>query len=312
MFRRRRHIAPMPGMPGRRGFCLGLLALAAVGTSVGRSARSEEKILAVDCHAHVFTRDLPLAGERRYVPASNATIADFLGMLDRNGMSHGVLVQPSFLGTDNTYMLEALRREPRRLRGIAVVAPETAPDELGRLDQAGVVGLRLNLIGRPDPMFHTEVWRRHLAHVAALGWQVEVHAEAHRLPGVLSPLLDTGVVLVVDHFGRPDAQAGIDDPGFRYLLTLGATRRVWVKLSAAYRNGPDGVGERTAAAAVPLLRAAFGLDRLVWGSDWPHTQFEATASPATARQALDAWLPDPGEQRIVLADTPARLFRFTG
>src|SRR3712207_1949113 len=180
-----RRTGAMPGMPRRRGFCLGLLALGAAGAPVGRPARSEEEILAVDCHAHVFTRDLPLAGERRYVPAYDATVAHYLGMLDRSGMSHGVLVQPSFLGTDNTYMLEALRREPRRLRGIAVVAPETAPDELGRLDQAGVVGLRLNLIGRPDPVFDSENWRRHLAHVAALGWQVEVHAEARRLPGIL-------------------------------------------------------------------------------------------------------------------------------
>jgi predicted TIM-barrel fold metal-dependent hydrolase len=295
----------------RRGFCLGVLA-AGIAPTAGRPALSKEEILAIDTHAHVFARDLPLTSDRRYAPAYDATLADYLGMLDRNGMSHGVLVQPSFLGMDNTYMLEALRREPRRLRGIAVVAPETAPDELRRLDRAGIVGLRLNLIGQPDPDLTSETWQRHLAQVAVLGWQIEVHAEARRLPLLLKPLLRAEVSVVVDHFGRPDPRLGTEDPGFRDLLTLGATRRVWVKLSAAYRNGTDGAGERTARAAVPLLRDAFGLDRLVWGSDWPHTQFEKVISPAATRHALDTWLPDPAERRIVLADTPARLFRLSG
>src|SRR3954453_3718265 len=129
----------------------------------GASRAASGGVVAVDTHAHVFTRRLALAGDRRYAPSYDAPAAAYLGMLDRNGMSHGVLVQPSFLGTDNSYLLEALRREPRRLRGIAVVAPETAPNELRRLDRAGVVGLRLNLIGQPDPDLTNETWRRHLA-----------------------------------------------------------------------------------------------------------------------------------------------------
>jgi predicted TIM-barrel fold metal-dependent hydrolase len=101
----------------------------------------------------------------------------------------------------------------------------------------------------------------------------------------------------------------VADPGFRHLLTAGPTRRVWVKLSGAYRNGPN--GGTIARAAVPLLCQAFGLDRLVWGSDWPHTQFETAASYATARDALDTWLPEATERQVVLAETPAALFRLT-
>ena len=306
-----RGMAAPPTDASRRGLCLGLLSVG-IAAAGGQTAASKDEILATDCHAHVFTRDLPLTSDRRYAPAYDVTIADYLSMLDRNGMSRGVLVQPSFLGTDNTYLLEALRREPRRLRGIAVAAPETAPEELRRFDQAGVVGLRLNLIGQPDPDLTSDTWQRHLAQVAALGWQVEVHAEARRLPLLLPLLLRAEVAVVVDHFGRPDPRLGVDDPGFRELLGLGATRRVWVKLSAAYRNGGDGAGERTARTATPLLRDAFGLDRLVWGSDWPHTQFERTTSPAATLQALETWLPDPADRRTVLADTPARLFRFHG
>jgi predicted TIM-barrel fold metal-dependent hydrolase len=295
----------------RRDVFLGLCSVV-VGTPVARATGGVTGIVAVDTHAHVFTRALTLAGDRRYAPGYDAPIADYLAMLDQNGMSHGVLVQPSFLGTDNAYLVEALRAAPERLRGIAVVAPEADEDELEALSRVGVVGIRLNLIGQPDPAFGAAVWERHLARVVALGWQIEVQAEARRLPALIPPLLRAGVPVVVDHFGRPDPRLGVDDPGFRYLLETATTGQVWVKLSGAYRNGGGEAGERTALAAAEQLRAAFGPARLVWGSDWPHTQFEAVANPAAARWALDAWVPDEAARRTVLADTPARLFRFNG
>jgi predicted TIM-barrel fold metal-dependent hydrolase len=218
-----------------------------------------------------------------------------------------VLVQPSFLGTDNSFLVAALRTHPDRLRGIAVVAPDA---DLGPLDGTGIVGLRLNLIGQPDPDFDTGIWRTHLAEVARRGWQIEVQAEARRLPGVLPPLLAGGVDVVLDHFGKPDPTLGVEDPGFRYLLEAGAGRRVWVKLSGSYRSGGVERGKQIAAAAAPLLKRSFGLDRLLWGSDWPHTQFERATDYGTARALLDIWLPDADERRQVLVDTPARLFRF--
>ncbi len=291
----------------RRDFCIGISA-SALALSAGPLVSAEEEKVAIDCHAHVFTRDLPLAGERRYAPDYDASIAQYLAMLDANGMSHGVLVQPSFLGTDNRYLLEALRTAPRRLRGIAVVAPDIGAAELQALGQDGVVGIRLNLVGKADPALDAPEWRRFLERIAGLGWQIEVQAEAGRLPALLPPLLAAGGNVVLDHFGKPAPASGTDDPGFRYLLTAGKSRRVWVKLSAPYRNGPD--GQAIALAAIPLLKDNLGLDRLVWGSDWPHTQFEGQANPTAARQALDIWLPDPAERKMVLADAPTRLFRF--
>jgi predicted TIM-barrel fold metal-dependent hydrolase len=291
-----------------RDVLAGGLALTFAGP--GRAAGEPPRTVSVDTHAHVFTRSLTLAGERRYAPDYDASIADYLAMLDRNGMSRGVLIQPSFLGTDNSYMVSALRQEPKRLRGIAVLAPEAEAATLRDLAEAGVVGLRLNLIGRPDPAFGTPVWQTHLARVKDLGWQIEVQAEARRLAGLLPPLIEAGVPVVVDHFGRLDPALGPDDPGFAQLLGFGAGGRVWVKLSGAYRNGSGAAGQRTAREAAERLRGAFGPQRLLWGSDWPHTQFETTASPAEARRDLDAWVPDAAERRIILADTPTQLFRF--
>lgn len=262
---------------------------------------------AVDCHAHVFTHSLRLVEGRRYTPGYEATISDYLRMLDSNGLTHGVLVQPSFLGPDNGYLLEALRQQPERLRGIVVLPPETSPQELRELDRCGVRGIRLNLIGRQPLSLGELVWQRHLAEITQLNWLVEVHTDSASLPEVLRPLLAAGVRVVVDHFGRL-GKLGVQEPGFRSLLEAGSTRRLWVKLSASYRLAD----EHLALEAVPLLRRALRLDRLLWGTDWPHTGFEAVATPAAAQRKLELWFPDPVEREVVLMQTPAHLFGFPG
>jgi len=279
------------------------------------------KITAIDTHAHVFSHDLPLAQRRRYAPAYDAPLSRYLAQLDAHDVSHGVLIQPSFLGTDNRYLMQSIAQAPQRLRGIAVIDPAAVaaePAQLDALARAGIVGIRLNLFSLPDPDYTSAVWQATLEKIASLGWQIEVHCEAQRLPRVVGPLLDghaEPIDIVVDHFGRPQPALGVDDPGFRYLLTLGATRRVWVKVSGAYRNaaaktGPDANGAATALAAMPLLEDAFGFDRLIWGSDWPHTQFEQVQSYDAVYALMLKLLPTERARRAVLVDTPAKLFRF--
>jgi predicted TIM-barrel fold metal-dependent hydrolase len=69
-----------------------------------------KSITGIDSHAHVFSRDLHLIGARRYTPEYDATLGQYLEHLQTHGLSHGVLVQPSFLGTDNSYLLAALKQ----------------------------------------------------------------------------------------------------------------------------------------------------------------------------------------------------------
>lgn len=262
---------------------------------------------AVDAHAHVFVRGLGLSEGRRYTPDYEARPEDYLALLRTHGLSHGVLVQPSFLGTDNAYLLRALRACPSVLRGVAVVAPGAAQDTLTEMAEAGVVGIRLNLMGQPTPALQDQPWRGTLERVATLGWHVEVHLPAARLPEVMPALLAAGCPIVVDHFGRPDPASGIADPGFAYLLRQADSGRVWVKLSGAYRNWPVGEAADAGRAAARQLMRAYTAARLMWGSDWPHTEHRHIAY-APVRRWLDAWVEDPDERAAVLGDTPARLF----
>lgn len=288
----------------RRQFSVGLAAFA---TATATRAKSETALPVIDSHAHVFHRGLKLAPGRRYAPDYDAPLSLYLEQLDHNGMTNGVLVQPSFLGTDNSYLVDSVKQTGGRLRGIAVVDPTVSADELRELDRAGVVGIRLNLVGQPLPDLAASEWKGLLANVKAMGWQVEIQRNASDLAVLVPQLLDHGVNVVLDHYALPDPKLGIADSGFQSVLKLGATKNVWVKISAPYRNGP--AGESFAKVAYPLLRKAYGLDRLLWGSDWPHTQFEATQSYAKNREFLDTLIVEKSERAQVLA-SPHQLFRF--
>jgi predicted TIM-barrel fold metal-dependent hydrolase len=270
---------------------------------------STTTLAAVDSHAHVFVRGLPLAPHRRHAPEYDATLADYLSLLDRHGVSHGVLVQPSFLGTDNSFLLDALRRERTRLRGVVMLDPSTSAQQLQALDALGVRGVRLNLVGLPIPDLRGDPWSGFLARLHELDWHVEVHREAVDLKPCVEPLLLAGCKVVVDHFGRPNFSVDGSDSGFEWLLAQAVTGRVWVKLAAAYRSWSEEDGLQSITAATALL-AHFGPERLVWGSDWPNTQHRDRASFATGQLALESWVPDPEARRRILADTPARLFRL--
>ncbi|WP_439398879.1 amidohydrolase family protein [Bradyrhizobium sp. PMVTL-01] len=288
----------------RRQFGAGLASLVTVAAA---TARSEAALPTIDTHAHVFHRGLKLAPGRRYAPDYDAPLALYLEQLDRSGMSNGVLVQPSFLGTDNSYLVDCLKQANGRLRAIAVVDPAVSAEELRALDRAGVVGIRLNLVGQPLPDLAAGEWKALLGQVKAMGWQVEIQRNAADLAVLAPQLLDHGLTIVLDHYTLPDPKLGVADPGFQSVLKLGATKNVWVKISAPYRNGA--AGEEFAKQACPLLRNAYGLDRLLWGSDWPHTQFEATQTYAKNREFLDALIVDNSERAQVLA-SPRQLFRF--
>ncbi|MGB3290553.1 MAG: amidohydrolase family protein [Burkholderiaceae bacterium] len=263
----------------------------------------------IDSHAHVFVPGLPVAAQRRYTPDYAAPLEQYLEQLDEQGLAYGVLVQPSFLGTDNAYMLDALRQARGRCRGVAVVDPDADLGSLRAMDACGVTGARLNLFGRPLPDFTQPAWREFFKNLNVLGWHVEVHCPYQQLPQVMPGLLQGADRIVVDHLGRPDFKHGVQPDQLAYLCGLAASGRVWVKLSAAYRIWPRDSIE----GAAPVLRhliECFGTGRLMWGSDWPHTEHESFNS---MRKSLH-WLIDAVASQEDLAEillhTPKSFFGF--
>lgn len=272
------------------------------------TSNARPRLARIDTHAHVFTRTLPLADGRRYAPDYNATIDTYRKLLDDSNIDNAVLVQPSFLGNDNSHLLQALATDRTRLRGVAVVSPDISEDDLTQLNDQGITGVRLNLVGQPLPDINAAPYTRLWRQLSKLGWHVELHRAASDLPPLVNALVDAGLAVVVDHFGRPDPHSGTSDPGFRNLLKTGRSGRVWVKLSGAYRCANPVAG--FVRDATDQLINAFGPERLMWGSDWPHTQYEEiTDYGKTLSTLLDLGL-EPSLVDTILCTTAREFYQF--
>jgi predicted TIM-barrel fold metal-dependent hydrolase len=263
-------------------------------------------VVAVDAHAHVLRRDAALVAQRHSKPLRDATVEQYIAVLDAHGVSHAVLTAPSFYGPDNSLLLEALDGYPMRLRGTVIVDPGVDELALSHLAARGVVGIRLYWLRRDTlPDLDGADYRGLLARVQALGLHVEIYVEGPKLASVLPRLRASGARVVVDHFGAPDPSLGVQDPGFRALLAAVRAGDTFVKLSAPYR-----LGGADPQLLVDALLDAGGPAQLVWASDWPFVSFE---DAITYRRCLDwiaAWIPDESARCTVLVDTPRRLFGF--
>ena len=263
-------------------------------------------VTAVDCHAHVMSVSRPLSPERHSAPKRDVTVEEYIGVLNKHGISHGLLTAPSFYGSDNTLLLEALSANPDRLRGTAIVEPSIDSDALNALQTQGICGVRLNWIKREFiPDASSSSYQRLFSKVRDAGMHVEVFLEGSKLVSVLPHIRNTGVNVVLDHFGCPNAGDGVNGAGFRQVLDAVASGDTWVKLSAPYR-----LGGADPQAYVNALLLAGGAQRLMWATDWPWVGHE---EDVTYQQCLDwlyEWVPDNETRRTILADTPLELFGF--
>ena len=263
---------------------------------------------AVDTHAHVIglPPDYPFMPGRSYTPPE-ATARDYIAMLDATGMTYGVLTQVSVHGTDNRLMVNALRAHRQRLRGIAVIPLDCPDHEKTTLKEAGVVGLRINVLYGGGIGF--EQVESYASLCKEMGWHLQFLVDARQLPELARRLSKLPVPFLIDHMGHFPTTAGIANEGFRTLLSL-VRDGAWVRLSGAYRNTVEGPPYRdTIPFAHELVAAA--PDRCVWGSDWPHVaNWGVMMGVSDLLDLLADWVPDEKLRNSILTDNPQRLFGF--
>lgn len=225
-----------------------------------------------DCHVHVFDPAHPAqAGHYQPVLRDLPEIEHTAAAL---GVGHLVLVQPSVYGTDNRLILQALARAPGRHRGVAVLDTQVTDTELDAMHNLGVRGVRFNLV---SPVGNgPDAFRALAPRLKARGWHVQWYARPDQLATIAALHQGTGLTAVLDHLAGLHAGIGADDPAWTALQRL-ADQGAWVKLSGWYRlqaSAPYGALHE----AIRRVAQCMG-ERLVWGSDWPHTAFAHDALP---------------------------------
>lgn len=251
----------------------------------------------VDTHFHAFPLTSAGAPGARYVPDYAAPIEAWEAAVTPHGVSHGVLVQPSFLGTDNVHLLHLLSARPSQLRGVVVVAPDVPAAALQAMETLGVRGIRLNLVGGDHRL--GAAWFPLFEQLEALNWHVQIHTDHGRLEEVLHQI-PRALTVVVDHFGKP---ATPQEPN---RLVATQQDRLYVKLSAPYRLAPGCEAEDLAARWLDRV----GPMRLVWGSDWPCTAHESAQAASVSARWLSRWLASATMTEVVLSANALSLYRF--
>jgi len=264
---------------------------------------------AVDTHCHVIglPPDYPFVAGRSYTPPA-ATAAEYLAMLDATAMTYGVLTQVSVHGTDNRLLVQALNAHRQRLRGIGVIALDCPEKEKAALKDAGVVGLRINVL------YGGGVGFAQLEDYAALclemGWHLQFLIDAKDIPAMAPRFAKLPVPFLVDHMGHFPTTRGTDDAGFQALCGL-ARDGAWVRLSGAYRTSVQGGPPYSDTIPFARLLVEANPARCVWGSDWPHVaNWDTMMGVSDLLDLLAEWVPDEATRDRILVDNPQTLFGF--
>lgn len=270
---------------------------------------------ACDSHMHIFdARFAPSPHWPRTPP--QAPVAAYRQLQQRLGAARTVVVTPSTYGTNNACTLDALDQLGDSARGVAVVDNGVSDAELAHFAARRVCGLRVNFVspqswGITTRQILTTLADKVARHADCGGWHIQVFAHPEQIVAFESVLRALPVPLVIDHLGRIDPAEGPSAEAVGVLRRLLDGGKTWVKLSGAYMRST--VLGPSYADTLPLGRALVlaAPDRLVWGSDWPHT----TEAPGTVNDAdlvdlLRDWAGSDAAMDRILVDNPARLYGF--
>ena len=266
----------------------------------------------IDCHNHLFDpARFAYHPDAPYAPSGQevATLEQFNRVMEAYGVQHALLVDPnSGYHTDNRCLLHALAVGQGRFKGVAVVDPGITLDALAALQAQGVVGAAFNpalygvaSLDAVDGLF---------GKLAELDLFAQVQVCEDQLLALRGLLQRTSARLLIDHCGRPDVRAGVQQPGFQALLQLAGSGRASVKLSGMQKFAAADALLAQSSAYVHALIEAFGPDACVWGSDWPFIRQRARVDYGPLLKLAERLMPDAQLRRKVMWDTPRRPFGF--
>ena len=239
----------------------------------------------IDAHVHLWTdgfREYPLAQNFTPLQMKPAVFLpeDILRLAQPSGVSRIILVQMSYYGFDNSYMVDVIHQAPHVFKGIAVIdRRKKNPDAtMRKLSKKGIRGFRIYPDGGSsshwldgdgfDGMFRCAAQQR-LAMCPLIDPEAlpSIDRQCRRFP-------DTP--LIIDHIARIGMQGDIRDHDIRALCMLARHPHVQVKISAFYALGQKKPPHLDLAHLIRRVYEAFGPNRLMWGSDCPFQTADET------------------------------------
>jgi len=265
---------------------------------------------ACDAHMHVFgpLADYPCVAHPHYT-LPDGQLDHYLKLMEVLQLQRFVIVQPSFYGTDNRCLLNALRAAGPAARGVVMVEEDIDAASLDLYHASGVRAVRLDLFARSGlPIVDIQDYIERMAGLAErMGWHLQFYAPGWVVKQLIPFLGEVRTEFVIDHMGYMLAEDGLTPADFERLLSLLKEGNCSLKLSAPYRIAKHRGYEAIAPMAKSIIAAA--PHKVIWGSDWPHIP-DSTRDTGELLNLLGEWTDDAAIRRMILSENPARLFDY--
>ena len=273
---------------------------------------------AINTHCHVNSNGMtpfPWSDDRKYDPAfapwrKLEELDNFLGF------SREVVVAATCHGTDNSYMLNALKKSKGRALGVAFVEKNISDAELADLNAAGVRGVRYSYVKRltnpPPPEEMVAMANR----IKKLNWHIDLYCEAADLKDLEAHIKAIPTPVVFDHMAVPAIEKGVSDPEFQRFLQLFRDKQdCYAKVTCPERLTGSGKPEDW-SKVLPFARALAEEfpSRVITGTDWPHPNMKEGQMPNDG-ELLNRWIWEVAGKSSetltrILVDNPRTLFSF--
>lgn len=231
-----------------------------------------------DGHVHVWTDEF-----ERYPLAPGFTVEqmappvftpeDIIAAAEPCDVDRVVLVQMSYYGTDNSYMLDTMRQYPTVFGGIAVIDESAADveEEMDRLLQAGVRGFRIQPRRSPaGEWLDAPGYGRMFAHATRTRQSLCCLIDPDALPALARMCTAyPDAPVVIDHLCRIGVDGEIREEDVAALCDMARYGQVRVKVSAFYALGRKRPPHDELLPLLGRVYEAFGARRLMWASDCP-------------------------------------------
>ena len=274
----------------------------------------------VDAHQHFWTLS---RGDYAWLTPDLESLyrdfgpADLAPLIARAGVGRTIAVQAAPTLSETRFLL-GLAEETAFIAGVVgwvdFAAPDAAATIVELAKNPALLGLRPMIQDIPDPDW---MLGPRLAgafeQLIGSGLVFEALVRPAHLPN-LRRLLERYPDLraVIDHGAKPDIAGGALEPWARELESLARGSTAFCKLSGLVTEAGDDASTARIAPYAERLLAAFGPERLIWGSDWPVVTLACSYQDwCEMTERLLASL-DPKERAAILGGTAERCYGLGG
>lgn len=278
----------------------------------------------IDAHVHLWDP------KRMRIPwlDGDATLDKPYGLAEYRTQTQGIAIEgivfmevdvaPSYRLLEAQRIAELASKETL-IRAIVPSAPledgERVRSFLEALQALGprIKGVRRLLQDEPDPNYALRPdFVRGVQLLPEYGFSFDICIRHYQLPGVVSLVQQCpATAFILDHIAKPDIKNHVLDPWRQQMRALAALPNVMCKVSGVVTEADHQHWTRDELSLYILhVLDIFGVDRVVFGSDWPVVLHAASYTRwVEALEKLTAHL-TPEDQRKLWADNARRFYRL--